>query len=228
MGVKIYPISLGMCHCYVIQDKGTILIDCGSTKQIDHFKKAIKTLSIDPQDIQLIIITHGHYDHISLAKEIKDLTGAEIAMHNQDRDWLEKSQSQSPPPGVTHWGRILHKTLFALTSKSSISTISTTNVDVIVGDEGLNLNKYGISGRIIHTPGHTPGSVSVLLETGKAFVGDLMMNGLPMRFGPGLPIFAEDLQKVKESCKLLLDQGVDMIYPAHGKPFPADVVYRCI
>jgi glyoxylase-like metal-dependent hydrolase (beta-lactamase superfamily II) len=56
---------------------------------------------------------------------------------------------------------------------------------------------------VIHTPGHSSGSVSVLLETGDVFVGDLAMNGLPLRLGPGLPIFAEDLQKVKESWKML-------------------------
>lgn len=221
MAVKIHPISLGMCHCFIIQDKGTILIDCGSTKQINHFMKAIKGLSINPKDIQLIIITHGHYDHISLAKDIKELTGAEIAMHYQDKDWLEKSQYQPPPPGVTNWGRILHKVLARFMSKA---TISTTNVDVVIDDEGLSLAKYGISGRVIYTPGHTPGSVSVLLETDDAFVGDLAMNGLPMRFGAGLPIFAEDLQRVKESFKLLLDQGAETIYPAHGKPFSADII----
>jgi hydroxyacylglutathione hydrolase len=225
MSVKIHSISLGMCRCYVIQDKGTIVIDAGSTKQINHFKKAIKELSINPKDIQLIIITHKHYDHISLAKDIKDFTDAEIAMHYQDKDGLEKSQPQSPPPGVTVWGRILSKVLSGFMSKT---TISTTNVDVVIGDEGLSLDKYGISGRIIHTPGHTHGSVSVLLETGDAFVGDLMMNGLPMRFGAGLPIFAEDLQKVKESCKLLLGQDAKTIYPGHGKPFSADAIHRYI
>jgi hypothetical protein len=55
MSVKIHSISLGMCRCYVIQDKGTIMIDAGSTKQINHFKKATKEFSINPKDIQLII-----------------------------------------------------------------------------------------------------------------------------------------------------------------------------
>ena len=72
------------------------------------------------------------------------------------------------------------------------------------------------------------GSVSVLLETGDAFVGDLAMNGLPMRIGPGLPIFAEDLQKVKESWQLLLDRGAKTVYPAHGKPFSADAIRRIL
>jgi glyoxylase-like metal-dependent hydrolase (beta-lactamase superfamily II) len=72
------------------------------------------------------------------------------------------------------------------------------------------------------------GSVSVLLETGDAFVGDLAMSEFPLRFSPGLPILAEDMQKVRESWKLLLDQGVKMIYPSHGEPFPADVIRKAI
>jgi glyoxylase-like metal-dependent hydrolase (beta-lactamase superfamily II) len=45
-----------------------------------------------------------------------------------------------------------------------------------------------------------------------------------MRLSPGLPIFAEDLQKAKDSWKLILDYGVKMIYPAHGNPFSAEIM----
>jgi len=50
------------------------------------------------------------------------------------------------------------------------------------------------------------------------------MNGLPMRIGPGMPTFAENISAVKESWQLLLNEGVEWIYPAHGKPFEAGVV----
>lgn len=100
--------------------------------------------------------------------------------------------------------------------------IPATNVDLILGDEEFSLGEFGIAGKVIPTPGHSPGSVSILLETGDAFVGDLAMNAFPLRLSPGLPIFAEDLQKVKNSWKLLLDYGAKMIYPAHGSPFTAE------
>jgi glyoxylase-like metal-dependent hydrolase (beta-lactamase superfamily II) len=102
--------------------------------------------------------------------------------------------------------------------------VPATDVDIVLGDEELSLAKYGIPGKIIHTPGHSMGSVSVLLETGDAFVGDLAMNGFPLRLSPGLPIFADDLRKVKESLKLLLDMGARTIYPAHGKPFSVEIL----
>ena len=102
------------------------------------------------------------------------------------------------------------------------------HVDVVLGDDGLSLADYGITGRILYTPGHSMGSVSVLLETGDAFVGDLAMNEFPLRLSPGLPIFAEDMQKVKESWKKLLDEGARIIYPAHGKPFSAEIMRAAV
>ncbi len=54
------------------------------------------------------------------------------------------------------------------------------------------------------------------------------MNKFPLRLSPGLPIFAEDFHQVKKSWKLLLDQGIKTIYPAHGKPFSADVIRKVL
>ena len=70
------------------------------------------------------------------------------------------------------------------------------------------------------------GSVSVLLETGDAFVGDLAMNMFPLRLSPGLPIVAEDMQQVRESWKRLMEAGAKTIYPAHGKSFPVEIIYH--
>ena len=106
--------------------------------------------------------------------------------------------------------------------------IPAADVDVVLGDEEFSLAEYEIPGKIIHTPGHSMGSVSVLLETGDAFVGDLAMNKFPLRFNLGLPIFTEDLRKVRESWKLLLDQGAETIYPAHGKPFSAEIIRKAL
>lgn len=105
-----------------------------------------------------------------------------------------------------------------------VSSFPETHVDLILDDEPFSLAEYGIQGEIIHTPGHTTGSVSVLLDTGDAFVGCMAHKDIPFRLNPGLPIFAEDLEQIKANWRLLLNRGANIIYPGHGKPFSADII----
>lgn len=228
MSIRIDPISLGLDQCYIIRGEKAIMVDGGSPKQGKKFLSSLQRLSIKPQDIQLIVLTHGHWDHIGTAKEIKALTGAKIALHYRERDCLEKSLKPLIP-GVTIGGKIFviaMKTMMPLVDM--LIQIPPTNVDIVLEDEGFSLSEYGIPGRILYTPGHSIGSVSVLLDTGDAFVGDLAMSGFPMRLTPGLPPIAEDMQKVKESWKLLINAGAKTIYPAHMKPFSVDLIQRAL
>jgi hydroxyacylglutathione hydrolase len=216
--MNVHTLHMGITSCYIIQDKGTILIDCGPPNKLGNFMKSLRSASIDPKQIKLIINTHGHYDHIGSAKVIKDTTGAQIAMHEPDKEWLEKAINPIIP-GVTVWGKLL--------SKIPIKPhIAETSVDIKLDDEDFSLTPFGIHGKVIYTPGHTIGSVSVLLETGDAFVGDLAMSGFPLRLNPGLPVFAEDIERVKENIKLLVQRGARTFYPGHGKPFLADMVMK--
>jgi hydroxyacylglutathione hydrolase len=224
VNVRIHPVKLGVDHCYILQGDGIIMIDGGTPGQAKHFMEALERLSIRPGDIRLIVLTHGHWDHIGSAREIKEITGAPIALHRREKDWLEKSLKPLPP-GVTTWGHIFARIMAIF---MPLVHVPATDVDLVLGDAEFSLLEYGIPGQIIYTPGHSRGSVSVLLESEEAFVGDLAMSEFPLRLTPGLPIFAEDMQKVKESWKVLLDKGAKTIYPAHGKPFPADIIRKAL
>ncbi len=90
------------------------------------------------------------------------------------------------------------------------------------------MKAYGIDGKIIHTPGHTPGSISVILDSGEAFVGCMAHNGFPFRIQPGLPIYALDIEEIKKQWKILIDSGIKMIYPGHGKPFPVEIIKKSL
>jgi glyoxylase-like metal-dependent hydrolase (beta-lactamase superfamily II) len=224
MSVNIYPITLGFDHAYIIQDRGTIMIDGGAPKQADTFSKGLERLLIRPEQVQLIVLTHGHWDHIGSVKEIKEMTGAKIAMHRLEKEWLERSMKPMPP-GVTLWGHVFGGMIKAFLP---LVHFPPAKVDLVLGEESLSLSEYGIPGKVIHTPGHSSGSVSVLLETGEAFVGDLAMNKFPLRLTPGTPIFAEDWEALKRSWAVLLDLGAKTIYPAHGEPFSIDIISRAL
>ncbi len=225
MDTTIYPIRLGLNRCYIVRQKGLIMIDGGVPGKINTFRKAISKIPINLPKLQLLIITHGHFDHVGSAKAIKEMTGARIAVHQADRAMIEKCILKIPP-AVSTWGSIAHAILKPFVP--FISSFPKTKVDLVLGDEPFSLVEYGIQGRIIHTPGHTPGSVSVLLNTGDAFVGCMAHNNPPFRLNPGLPIFAEDLEQIKANWRLLLNQGAQTIYPGHGKPFSANVIRRIL
>jgi hydroxyacylglutathione hydrolase len=223
MTTDIYHLKLGINSCYLIGgSKGIIMVDAGPPNKIRSFIRKLARLHIHPEDIKLIVITHSHFDHAGSAKEIKDLTGAKIIIHEIEKIYLEES-GMIIPKGVNIYGKITKPLLFPILSKISFLR---PKADILVNNNGLSLQEFGLDGSIIHTPGHTPGSLTVLLNSGEAFVGCMAHNNFPFRINPGLPIYALDIEKVKESWKMLIEKGARTIFPGHGNPFPVEVMKR--
>jgi len=225
MSMQIIDINSGINTCYIIKEKGAIMVDGGPPKMKATFLRRMKDVSIDPKEIQLIVLTHGHFDHVGSAKEIQELTGAKIAIHEKDRKDLEQGFSKWPK-GVTTWGKT-SSSIFKVLLKNRMA-FPTVKPDIIMDDNGLELNKYGISGKIVYTPGHTMGSVSVLLDSGELFAGCLAHNRLPLTTRPTLPIYAENIDLVIESWKKVISAGAKLVYPGHGKPFPVENIRKYI
>ncbi len=219
--MAINTIKVGVTNCYIIKEEGTILIDAGEPEKCDKFSAGLKKIGISPEEISLLIITHTHWDHIGCASEIKKLTNAKIAIHKNEKEILEKGKI-SMPPGVTRWGKFLSPLFASISEKLNIEPV---NAEIII-ENGLSLNEYGIDGEVLFTPGHSVGSLSVILPTGEAFVGDAAMNMFPLTFKPGLPIFAEDVSLLRKSWQTLINKGVKKIYPAHGKPFDVEAIKK--
>ncbi len=150
------------------------MIDGGSPNKAEAFKQAIEKIQMNPQDIKLMVLTHGHFDHIGSAKEIKEITGAKIAMHLSDIDYIDKSKwTHMLPKGVGIWGSINS----ALTHVAiPFINFPPFEVDIVIRDEGMPLTGFGIPGKVVYTPGHTAGSISVILDSGDAFIGCLAQN----------------------------------------------------
>jgi len=92
---------------------------------------------------------------------------------------------------------------------------------VLTGDDETLLPRLGIAGKILATPGHSRDSLSVVLDDGRAFVGDVAMNFLRLTGVGHWPIYVEDLGEVASSWRKILDHGATSIYPSHGRPFAA-------
>ena len=224
MKPQIFPLKFGINTCYIIKGEGTIMIDGGPSKAIEKFKKYLIQYSINPNEIKLVVLTHADFDHSGSANAIREITGAKIAVHEKDRAILEEGRFNFPP-GVTTWGKISHAIFAPILSKIPIPP---QKADIILNDFDYPLNDFGINGKIIYTPGHTAGHVSVQMENGDLFAGCLAHNIRLFTPGPRLPIFAEDIEQIKKSWKLVIDQGAKMIYPGHGKPFPVEKIYKYI
>ncbi|MCK5547909.1 MAG: MBL fold metallo-hydrolase [Thermoplasmata archaeon] len=220
MDTRFERIRLGPSQCFLLSGaEGHVLVDTGTRGKEKTVVAFCASKEINPDDLRLIILTHGHHDHAGSANALSELTGAKIMIHAADESILSRGQTP-PPKGINSWAKFL-ATMMRLIP--SIGAFPTVNADNVIKTD-ISLEDFGINGRVLCTPGHTGGSVSVLLDTGEAFVGDLCMNGFPMRRGAGEPIFADDIPAVYDSWKKLIDAGALIIYPSHGKPFSADVL----
>ena len=224
MRTQIHSIPLGFDTCYVLRHEGTVAIDAGQPRKGQAFLAGLRRAGIRPGEVKLILLTHAHWDHMGSAGEIKAATGAPLVVHSSEVAWVENG---SPPlsPGVTLWGKLLKA---AHNVFMPFIDVPGTSVDLLIDVEELSLDDFGIPGVVLHTPGHSPGSLSVVLESGEAFVGDLAMNRLPLRMTPGLPIFAQDFSQVLSSWRRILDHGATQVFPAHGGPFPASVIRKAL
>jgi len=221
MKPQIITLKFDLNRCYVIRGKQSVLIDGGPPRKKCSFLRQLEKHGIPPQEIRLIVLTHGDFDHIGSAKYFLELTGAKIAIHENDRIYLEKGLFHWPP-GITRWGKISRFLLVPLLK--AIYRIPPVKSDIILDDNEFPLEYFGIDGKIISTPGHTGGSVSVLLDTGEAFAGCMAQNSLPFTLKPRFPIYAEDIRELQESWKLLKAKGAKIIYPGHGNPFPVEAI----
>jgi glyoxylase-like metal-dependent hydrolase (beta-lactamase superfamily II) len=226
MQTRVIPLKLGICSCYLIRGAaGAVLVDAGVPGREGAFRRALARLGLKPRDVRLIVVTHGHFDHSGSAAAIRRLTGARLAAHVLDADAVE-GRRVAHPRAQTPWGRIMLAAMGLLMPRGL--GCPPCPVDVPVGDEGLALDEFGIAGRVIHTPGHTAGSLSVVLDSGEALVGCLAHDGPPFRLRPHLPIFAEDPDALLRSWDRVLALGPRTIYPGHGNPFAVETIIRAL
>ncbi|ATW27036.1 hypothetical protein DCMF_21765 [Candidatus Formimonas warabiya] len=211
----VTPISLGQVSVFVLKGTKLILIDTGFSGTEDLLCQKMIQKGLDPKDLALIVLTHGHDDHFGGAGGLKERTGAPVAIHSCDADHLRKGINGKLQPT-----RRLGRLLTALENREPLGM--GLEPDILL-DEEFSLAAYGVPGKVIATPGHTPGSVSVILESREVIVGDLMMGFFP-KTRPELPLFADDVAQVEESIRRIMHDEPRKIFASHGGPFEPEAV----
>ncbi|MBK8781968.1 MAG: MBL fold metallo-hydrolase [Anaerolineales bacterium] len=221
MTFSFHRIPVGIDNCFLLRGERTIFVDGGAWGGLSSFQNGLKKLNVDPKEIELIILTHGHWDHITCLSDIQRMTGAKIAVHGRDQFMVETGEPPFPA-GVNAYGKIMSASAKALLHPK----LPKLKVDVVIDDNGMSLSEYGIPGKVVHTPGHSMGHVSIILDSGDAIVGDMAMNSWFLRLTPGLPVLADDIKLVVESWKKILPMGIKQVYPAHGMDFSVEVMQK--
>jgi len=230
MTETVVQINIGQVNVFLVRGAaGCILVDAGNPDQADVILERLASYGVAPGDVRLILITHGHIDHFGSAAALRERTDAPVAVHALDADDLRQvaNEQDSPQQGgglVT----FLMRTPF-LRRILGLDRLSPCEPDILLEGAESRLDEYGVAGRVILTPGHTHGSVSVLLDSGEAIVGDMVMGklmGLIRR--PGPPLIACDLEQNRASIRRLLDLAPHTVYVGHGGPFSAEAVSRFI
>ena len=217
MPVKVHSIKAGMAYCHLIEsDAGLVLIDAGSPGQERGVLRAMQGLHRD--DLRLILITHAHLDHYGSAAALKRETGAPVAIHAADAEAMAGGETRLG--SVRYWG---HAVKLILPWVKRWVGPEPVQADVLLAD-GDDLQEFGLSAKVIHTPGHTPGSCSVIVDGAIAFVGDLVS---PMGWPHAQILYADDWAQLSRSLRTLQALQPDWVYSGHGaRPIAGDVFQR--
>ncbi|NOZ48982.1 MAG: MBL fold metallo-hydrolase [Chloroflexi bacterium] len=210
--MKVLPIRGKMSLFYlVVGEGGMILVDAGLAGEERLLWRQMQALGRD--DLQFIFITHAHLDHYGAALAIRAKTGARIVVHEADAAAL--AGGETPLGTVRSRGRLV-RPLLPLAERWFGPP--PTPADVLVQD-GASFAVGEMSLQVVHTPGHTPGSCTVVVNGEHAFVGDLIS-------GLGRPhiqrYYAHDWAQLPLSVQCLRAlPGLRWLYPGHGRtPLP--------
>ncbi len=206
---RVNKIRILFTNIYVLHIKNhTVMIDTGPPIKKSHFLKILARHGLMADGIDYLVLTHTHFDHSGNAHILKEM-GTKIIVHKNESQWL--SNGETPvPPGKFDIGSFLIKF-----SRIKSFEFPPVKPDIVLEQEHSVIPEMdGLE--FFHTPGHTKGSITVVIKN-RAYCGDLIMNLSLYKSNHYMPIFADSLEEVQESINRLIQSGVTVFYPAHGK-----------
>ena len=204
--VRVHRLNLGASKAFLLENKtGLYLVDAGLPLTEGPILQRIEELG--DKELRLIYITHAHIDHYGAAAAVREATGAPIAVHRADAAAMAEGSTEL---GIVRDWEWTEDALVPWVEDSL--RIEPVEPDILLED-GDSLAEYGLDAYVLHTPGHTPGSSSLIVEDTLAFVGDLLSaNGKPH----AQRMYAADWTQLEASIARL--QGLDVLwaYSGHG------------
>src|SRR5438094_4861362 len=162
-GLKIVP--------YLVEEgpNDLTLIDTCFSSELPKLKSYIANAGYDLKNIKRIILTHVHIDHIQAANELKRISGAKLYAHWIEARYLASNPHYQGPPNHETVQKLLEK--FGAKMEDIAKKFGQFNVDPIIVDEQLQDGDMIRSLQVIHTPGHTPGHISLYSKKHKIIFG---------------------------------------------------------
>ncbi|MFI9064406.1 MBL fold metallo-hydrolase [Streptomyces sp. NPDC053429] len=219
---QVVPIPVMGRHninAYLLLGRRPVIVDAGTPGSGRKILDQVTASGVDPADVSLIVITHGHIDHFGSAAELHRLTGAPVAGHVADLGPYRSGRVREPYLPTGPMGRLM-----ARNKKLHVPAEPFEPAVLIRGE--TSLEDFGLAARIMPTPGHTAGSVSVLTDAGDLVAGDLIAGSF-MGLIPGKPAnppFHDDPRQNLASLRRMLALDPTALHVGHGTPLDPDRV----
>ncbi len=203
-------------NCYLLLGERPVLVDTGSPGDLKRILAALKANGVEPKQLALIFLTHGHSSHAGCAAELRRRSGALIALHMADAA-LARSGENGVMAGVSPLARFIRPFVD--------EPFEAFEPDLLFRD-GFSLEPHGVLGRVLATPGHTMGSASVVLASGEAIIGDVLRGSMlwPNKAGPHF--FCNDPELNTRSIVRLAREGLLRCHPGNFGSFPGSELQR--
>lgn len=221
---KIKSYRSGMSNGYFVQgESGVIAVDTGAEFGEEYVRQHLREAGIDPAEIKLMVITHGHVDHFMNVQAWHNVVGMPVLCHAAAARFLEEGLLPDEDlEGRTKMGREMWEAQKRM--GNPISAAPKFHPDLVIGED-TGLEKWGVDGILVCTPGHTRGCISVVVGD-EAIVGDLFAapaftDAVGMNY---FQFLGAPYEMSQNSVQKLLDLGVQTFWPGHGTSRSADFV----